>query len=93
MNGVLYDLELTLQTAHEIISNHDPNLAFDLVECDIFAPDASFGSQLDLILLSNIIHIVGPDQNVRLFQNIRSALKTNGRLVIQDFLLDDSSTA
>jgi SAM-dependent methyltransferase len=92
MEGVLFDLDLTLQTAHDIIHEHDSNLNFQLKECDIFAENISFGNDFDLVLLSNIIHIVGPSKNTRLFKHIKTAMAPHGRLIIQDFLLDDTAT-
>lgn len=92
MDGTLYDMELTLNSARDIITDHDPTLAFSLVEHDIFAADQPFEGSFDLIILSNIIHIVGPDENRDLFKRIRAALRPGGRLVIQDFLLDDTAT-
>ena len=92
MDGTLFDLELTLNSAEEIISDHDPNLNFHLVEHDIFKEGEDFSGQFDLILLSNIIHIVGPEENTDLFKRIKKALRPDGQLVIQDFLLDETAT-
>lgn len=51
-----------------------------------------FGNGYDLILLSAICHMLGPDENNDLFGRCRRALATGGRLVIRDFILDPDKT-
>ena len=92
MQGYLFDVKLTLQTAGEIIHTHDPALQFHLIETDLVDGEVPFGEDFDLMLLSNILHIFGPDQNIQILKRIKQSLKEGGRLVIQDFLLDDSGT-
>ena len=43
----------------------------------------------DLVLASAICHMLGPDENVELFGNVRAALVPGGRIVVHDFVLDD----
>jgi SAM-dependent methyltransferase len=92
LDATLFDLNLTLQNAREIIEEHDPSLKIKLVEDDIFKNTKPFGDDFDLVLLSNIIHIVGPEENIALLKRIRHSLAPGGRLVIQDFLLDETAT-
>jgi predicted O-methyltransferase YrrM len=51
------------------------------------------GAGYDLIWVSAICHMWGPDENLALFQRIHRALAPGGRLVVQDFILDDAKTA
>ena len=46
------------------------------------------GSDFDLALLFAICHMNSPEENVALITKIAAALRSGGRLVIQDFLLD-----
>jgi len=50
------------------------------------------GERYDLVLVSAIAHMFSPAQNQRLFQRVHAALAPNGRIVIQDFILDPSRT-
>jgi SAM-dependent methyltransferase len=50
------------------------------------------GSGYDLILLNAICHMFSEEQNRSLFRRIRQALAPNGRLAVQDFILDPDKT-
>jgi len=47
------------------------------------------GSGYDLILVSNIIHALGPDTNRALVQKCYDAMAPGGLLIIKDFLVDN----
>ncbi len=47
-----------------------------------------FGRGYDLILLNAICHMFSEDQNRDIFRRARQALAPNGRLVVQDFILN-----
>lgn len=48
-----------------------------------------FGTGYDLVLVSAICHMLGPDENRDLLRRCHAALVPGGRLVISDFLLDE----
>jgi len=52
-----------------------------------------FGRGYDLILLSAICHMLGPEENQDLLRRCHRALATGGRLVIRDFILEPGKTA
>jgi precorrin-6B methylase 2 len=52
-----------------------------------------FGEGYDLILLSAICHMLGPDGNRDLIRRCAAALALSGRLVIRDFILEPDRTA
>ena len=54
---------------------------------------ADLGSNLDLVLLSAICHMFSAEENRRLLQRICAALAPNGRVVVQDFILEADKTA
>lgn len=54
--------------------------------------EIEFPPNQDLALLSAIIHINSPEQNVDLYRRIFTALKPGGMLLIRDFLMDKSRT-
>ncbi len=51
-----------------------------------------FGSEYDLVLLSAICHMLGPDENRDLLRRAAQALATGGRLVIQDQIMGADKT-
>ena len=50
------------------------------------------GSGYDLVLLSAICHMLGPQENRDLLSRCHEALAPQGRLVIQDFILESDKT-
>ena len=51
-----------------------------------------FGSGYDLVMLNAICHMFSEEQNRKLFIRARRALAPNGRLVVQDFILNPDKT-
>jgi (2Fe-2S) ferredoxin/SAM-dependent methyltransferase len=47
-----------------------------------------FGSGYDIIMLNAICHMFSAEQNLDIFRKARLALAPNGRLVVQDFILN-----
>jgi len=52
-----------------------------------------FGAGFDLVLVSAICHMLGPEENCDLLRRCRHALAPGGRVVIQDFILEEDKTA
>lgn len=56
---------------------------------DLFE-DTDYGNDFDLILLSSITHIYNRDQMRTIFRRSARALKPGGRIVVRDFVFDES---
>ena len=52
-----------------------------------------FGTGFDLVLVLAICHMLGPEENQDLLRRCFEALAPQGRLVIQDFVLESDKTA
>jgi 3-hydroxy-5-methyl-1-naphthoate 3-O-methyltransferase len=52
-----------------------------------------FGTGYNLVLVSAICHMLSPEENQDLFRRCRAALAPNGRIVIQEFILEPDKTA
>ncbi len=52
-----------------------------------------FGQGFDLMLVSAICHMLSPDENRDLLRRCHKALAPGGRVVIQDFILEEDKTA
>ncbi len=51
-----------------------------------------FGSGYDIVMLNAICHMFSEEQNREIFRRARQALAPNGRLVVQDFILNPDKT-
>jgi len=92
INGILVDRDLTLQTAGSIIAESGYEKQIKRMDCDIFEGSTPFGKDIDLAILSNILHIEGPEKNIQLLKRIHASLKPGGRLLLLDFFTDESGT-
>jgi (2Fe-2S) ferredoxin/ubiquinone/menaquinone biosynthesis C-methylase UbiE len=54
---------------------------------------ASLGKDVDLVLLSAICHMFSVEENRGLLQRIYQALAPGGRVVVQDFILEEDKTS
>jgi precorrin-6B methylase 2 len=52
-----------------------------------------FGGGFDLVLVSAICHMLSPEENLALIRKAFDALAPGGRLLIHDFVLDETRTA
>jgi SAM-dependent methyltransferase len=52
-----------------------------------------FGGGYDLVLLSAICHMLGPDENQDLLRRAAAALAEGGRIAIQDHVMSDDGTS
>lgn len=86
---VLFDRPETLKISKDIIKKAGAkNISFmagDFV-CD------DIGKGYDLIFISQVLHSCSEDEIRRLFRKCIDALNTKGRIVIQEFFIDDSMT-
>jgi SAM-dependent methyltransferase len=78
----LLDLEAALVVARELCGDALRYRAADFLVDDL-------GGPYDAALLSNIVHNLGEDENVRLLERIRDVLAPGGVVAIKDLLLDD----
>jgi predicted O-methyltransferase YrrM len=51
------------------------------------------GSGHDVVFVSSICHMFGPEQNVSLFERIFDSLQGGGRIAVRDFILSDDKTS
>ncbi len=51
-----------------------------------------YGQGFDVVYISNIIHMLSPDQTLEILTRAGQALVSGGRVLVKDFFLDDSRT-
>jgi hypothetical protein len=86
INGIavtLFDRDICCEIAQERYGD-----AIDTREGDFMVDD--LGGPYHLILLSNIVHGLGPEEIETLMPRLRSALVPGGVIAIKDMFLDDS---
>jgi SAM-dependent methyltransferase len=76
------------RVARELVSRAGVGDRFQTVDGDILTDDFGW-SRYDVAVYSHIAHMLGPAQNLAVFEKIRRALKPTGTLVIADFVLED----
>jgi len=53
----------------------------------------AFGEGYDLVFVSAICHMLSPEENLELMRKCRASLRADGRVIIQDFILEADKTA
>ena len=87
LHGTIGDRPAALQVARAVARKHPAGKRLSYLPLDFMAEDIS--GSYDVIFLSNVIHIYGPDENIELLKKIKAALNPGGRIIIQDFFLWD----
>ncbi|MHC5039836.1 MAG: methyltransferase [Planctomycetota bacterium] len=90
LRGTLFDLPETTRIAHEYLAGKPGADRIEIRDGDYFTDP--FGDGYDAVLLSNIIHSLGPDSIRMIFRKSRASLVPGGRIFVKDFLLQPDRT-
>jgi SAM-dependent methyltransferase len=91
LTSVLIDLPLALEVARENIRLHELDDRIITMEGSYWELD--YGTDYDLIWISNIIHGLGEAENEKLIAKAAQGLLPNGKLIVHDLLfMDDNYT-
>ncbi|MFQ5965356.1 MAG: methyltransferase [Candidatus Scalinduaceae bacterium] len=90
LEATILDLPGTLEITKELISNFNMTHRIKLMKGDF---NKEIEGKYDAAFLSNIIHCEGEKQNIALIKKIYDALNNDGRIIIQDFILDNNKTS
>lgn len=91
LHPAVFDLPDVIKLTRSYVTGSGLSDRFDFIEGDFNRDD--FGSGYDLALLSAIIHMNSADKNIKLIKKTADSLVKGGRLVIQDFIMNDDRTA
>jgi predicted O-methyltransferase YrrM len=83
----VFDLPEVLPITRRYIDDAGCSSRIQTIAGDYLVDD--FGAGYDIVFLSMIIHSHPPEENLLLLRRCASALNPGGRLVIQDFVLDE----
>ncbi len=87
LHATLGDRPAALQVARAVARKHPAGDRLTYLPLDFMYEDIP--DTYDAIFLSNVIHIYGPDENIKLLKKIKAALNPGGKIIIQDFFLWD----
>ncbi|MBT3880363.1 MAG: methyltransferase [Candidatus Scalindua sp.] len=90
LDATILDLSGTLEITKELIFNSNVRNRIHLIEGDF---NKEIKGQYDVAFLSNIIHGEGEIENMALMKRIYNALNSGGKIIIQDFILDNDKTS
>ena len=85
---VVFDLEGPEGIAAEQIRRADLTERVTTQAGDFLTDD--IGKGFDIVYISNIIHMLSPDQTLALLEKSAGALVAGGRVMVKDFFLEDS---
>ena len=91
LHAVVFDLEHVTRLTQEFIkaAGMEERVSVQTGNC----LEDSFGiNEYDSILVSNILHIYNPANNVKILRKCRDALREGGRVIIHEFVLDETKT-
>jgi SAM-dependent methyltransferase len=86
----ILDLPEVVPLTSEYVSRAGVSAQVSLRAGDMLRDD--FGSGYDIVMLNAICHMFAEEQNRDIFRRARQALAPNGRLVVQDFILNPDKT-
>ncbi|MEW6571558.1 MAG: methyltransferase [Nitrospirota bacterium] len=90
VNATVFDLPETIRIAKKI-ARREGVKGMRFVGGDFHID--SIGSGYDLILVSQIFHAFSAEENISLLSKCKKALNPGGRVVVQDFPINDMRTA
>lgn len=91
MTATLFDLPNVVELARERIADAGLMDRVTLTAGDLYTDVLPAGH--DLALVSAIIHMNSPKQNVDLYTKVFNALESGGRIVIRDYVMSPDHTA
>ena len=86
----VYDLASTEPFAKQIIAKHRMDSRVSFVPFDFNATVFQKEHQFDAAWLSHILHSEGPKEALAILKKTAAALNPGGKLLIQEFILDDT---
>ena len=91
LRAIVFDLPQTIEIAKEIIAEYGVGDTVTTRAGDYFKDD--FGEGNDVVLISAILHSMGPDRSQMLLSKAYDSLVSGGIVVVREGLLDDGGTS
>jgi SAM-dependent methyltransferase len=91
LRAIVFDLPQTIEIAKEVITDFDVTDLVTTRAGDYFKDD--FGQGNDVVLLSAILHSMGPERSQGLLSKAYDSLVPGGLAVVHEGLIDDEGTS
>ncbi|MDX8411447.1 MAG: methyltransferase [Mariprofundaceae bacterium] len=92
MRATVADLPLTLETSREYIARYGMQQRIDTVPVDLYADVAfDFASSYDVMLISNVLHMAGPEANEALIGKLAKHLDAGGMMIVHESFIDHAA--
>lgn len=91
IKAAVFDLPTVIPLTRKYVSEEGLGNKIEFIEGDMIAD--AFGEGYDLVWISAICHMFGPDENLKIFKKVYNALNPNGRIIVQDFILNEDKTS
>lgn len=91
MEIVIYDYPEIIQIAKKNIFRHGMTSRIEVLEGDFIKDD--WGSDYDIILLSNVVHMYSIWENVTTLQRCYDSMVESGLLIINEAIISDTRTS
>jgi len=86
----VFDLPAVLPLTRSYVTAAGMADRIDFVAGDLHTD--AYGSGFDLVFISAICHMMGPEENQAMLRKVFDALRPGGHVVIQDYILNDDGT-
>lgn len=87
-HAAIFDLPKVLPLTHGYLEAESMADKVELLSGDMLKDD--LGQDWDIIFYSAIVHMFSPSQNAELMRRSAKALAPGGRVVVQDFVMNDA---
>jgi (2Fe-2S) ferredoxin/methylase of polypeptide subunit release factors len=91
ITATVFDLPAVIPLTQKYVSDEGLQDRIEFIEGNMVTD--TYGDGYDLVWISAICHMFGPDENLKIFEKVYHALNPNGRIIVQDFILDDTKTS
>ncbi len=88
MQAAIFDTPETIAAARGFLKTRGLEKTILTLSGD--ARSDKLGGPYDMILISNVLHIFGPNDIVRILRNMRRSLARGGRILVKDFFLSSN---
>jgi len=94
LEAVLVDLPLTVEVAREQIAAQGLSARVQTRVCDFYeAAELDLGGAADVVLISQVLHAEGPDENRALLRKLSPHVPPGGVVAVSENLVDESRTS
>jgi len=87
LRATVFDLPEVIPITKEQLTLAGMEESIDTIAGDFMSDE--FGGPYDMVFISNIIHMLGPDKISGLFQKSAKCLEPGGKIAVKDFFVDN----